>query len=115
MSLKAGFRPPGLTELYRLQRQQSVADLDSEQIRSVELGLRGQFDQWSYSLSGFGLEKENVIFRDANGFNVSDGRTSHVGIEYEFHWSPVPAWRAPGTIAVSDTVHAQRRSRRTDR
>ena len=101
MSLAAGFRPPELTELYRLQRQQSVADLDSEQIRSVELGLRGRFDQWSYSLSGFALDKRNVIFRDANGFNVSDGRTSHVGIEYEFHWSPVPVWRlsAAGTVA----------------
>jgi outer membrane receptor protein involved in Fe transport len=101
LSLATGFRPPEMTELYRLQRQQSVADLDSEEIRSVELGLRGQFENWSYSLSGFALDKRNVIFRDANGFNVSDGETSHVGVEYELHWSPAAAWRlsAAGTIA----------------
>jgi outer membrane receptor protein involved in Fe transport len=101
LSLTTGFRPPEMTELYRLQRQQSVADLDSEEIRSVELGLRGQFAQWSYSLAAFGLDKKNVIFRDANGFNVSDGETSHVGVEYELHWSPTPKWRlsAAGTVA----------------
>ena len=35
-----GFRPPEMTELYRLQRDQTVADLDSEQIDSFELGLK---------------------------------------------------------------------------
>ena len=35
-----GFRPPETTELYRLQRQQSVADLDSESLDSVELGWK---------------------------------------------------------------------------
>ncbi len=84
-----GYRAPDTSELYRLQRQQSVADLDSERLDSVELGGRGFFGPLTYSLALFTMDKENVIFRDSNGFNVSDGRTEHEGVEYEFSWVPL--------------------------
>jgi outer membrane receptor protein involved in Fe transport len=29
------------------------------------------------------MRKDNFIFRDASGFNVSDGKTRHVGLEFE--------------------------------
>jgi outer membrane receptor protein involved in Fe transport len=32
-------------------------------------------------ITGFAIEKRQVFFRDADGFNVTDGKTSHVGIE----------------------------------
>jgi len=32
-----------------------------------------------------------VILRDANGFNVDNGRTSHQGVEYELVWQAMPA------------------------
>jgi iron complex outermembrane receptor protein len=81
-----GARAPDTSELYRLQRQQSIADLDSERLDSLELGARGEFGPVDYSLAAFLMQKDNVIFRDANAFNVSDGRTDHQGIEYEFAW-----------------------------
>ncbi len=84
-----GYRAPETTELYRLQRQQNVADLDPERLSSLELGMRGQLRELRYSLSGFLMEKRNVIFRDSNAFNLSDGRTRHRGIEYELGWSPI--------------------------
>ncbi|MET0533987.1 MAG: TonB-dependent receptor, partial [Steroidobacter sp.] len=84
-----GYRAPDTSELYRLQRQQSVADLDSERLDSVELGSRGAFGPLRYSLAAFKMEKDNVIFRDSNAFNVSDGRTNHEGVEYEFAWKPI--------------------------
>jgi iron complex outermembrane recepter protein len=84
-----GYRAPDTSELYRLQRQQSAADLDSERLDSIELGSRGAFGPLRYSLAAFTMEKDNVIFRDSNGFNVSDGRTDHEGVEYEFAWSPL--------------------------
>jgi outer membrane receptor protein involved in Fe transport len=84
-----GYRAPDTSELYRLQRQQSAADLDSERLDSVEIGSRGAFGPLRYSLAAFTMEKDNVIFRDSNGFNVSDGRTDHEGIEYEFSWLPI--------------------------
>ena len=84
-----GYRAPDTSELYRLQRQQSVADLDSERLDSIEVGSRGAFGPLRYSLAAFTMEKDNVIFRDSNGFNVSDGRTDHEGVEYEFAWLPL--------------------------
>jgi outer membrane receptor protein involved in Fe transport len=36
------------------------------------------------------MDKRHVILRDANAFNVSDGRTSHQGIEYELYWQAMP-------------------------
>jgi iron complex outermembrane recepter protein len=90
-----GARAPGTSELYRLQRQQSVADLDSEELDSLELGVRGEFGPLDYSIAGFLMQKDNVIFRDANAFNVSDGRTDHRGVEYEF------AWQALDVLSVS--------------
>lgn len=100
-TLARGYRAPDTSELYRLQRQQSIADLDSEQIDSVELGIRGEAGPVRYSLAGFVMEKDNVIFRDSNGFNVSDGSTDHQGVEYELAWSPldVLTLAAAGTYA----------------
>jgi iron complex outermembrane receptor protein len=100
-SVARGYRAPDTSELYRLQRQQSIADLDPERIDSVELGVRGQFGPLRYSLAGFMMEKDNVIFRDADAFNVSNGRTDHKGVEYEFAWSPIDALTlaAAGTYA----------------
>ena len=84
-----GYRAPDTSELYRLQRRQSAATLDSERLDSIELGSRGMFGPLRYSLAAFKMKKDNVIFRDSNAFNVSDGRTDHEGVEYEFSWLPI--------------------------
>lgn len=84
-----GYRAPDTSELYRLQRQQSIAELDSERLDSIEVGSRGTFGPLRYSLAAFKMKKDNVIFRDSNAFNVSDGRTDHQGVEYEFSWAPI--------------------------
>ena len=94
-----GMRAPDTSELYRLQRQQSIADLDAEQLDSVEVGARGAFGPLRYSLAGFKMKKDNVIFRDSAGFNVSNGKTDHEGVEYEFNWLPLETL----TLAVAGT------------
>ncbi len=78
-----GFRPPQATELYRLQAQQAVADLDSETLDSAELGLRWQPGPLRLELVGFLMKKRDYIFQDADRFNVSDGRTRHRGLELQ--------------------------------
>ncbi len=88
-----GYRAPDTSELYRLQRQQSIADLDAEELDSIEIGARGQFAALRYSLAAFDMTKDNVIFRDADAFNVSDGRTRHRGVEYEFNWAILDSLR----------------------
>ena len=74
-----GFRPPQVTELYRLQRGQNIADLDSEELWSVETGFKGGF--WNVAL--FTERTDNYIFRDSAGLNVSDGKTKAWGVEFE--------------------------------
>ncbi|MXX29779.1 MAG: TonB-dependent receptor [Gammaproteobacteria bacterium] len=82
LMLSTGFRPPQATELYRLQRGQAVADLDSERLLSVEAGLKGG----TWSLSAFSERTRDFIFRDASGFNVSDGKTKSLGLEFSGDW-----------------------------
>ncbi len=81
-----GYRAPQATELYRLQRGQTVADLDAETLDSLEIGLKGLVDDFSYEITAFAMRKQNFIFRDANGFNISDGKTRHSGVESLLRW-----------------------------
>ncbi len=80
------FRAPQATELYRLQREQTVADLDSENISSVEIGLKGGTDSLAYRVTAYWMAKDNFIFRDADFFNVSNGKTRHRGLELELQY-----------------------------
>jgi outer membrane receptor protein involved in Fe transport len=100
-SLARGFRAPEATELYRLQRQQTVADLDSETADAAELGLRWRAAAASFDVAAFYMDKDDVILRDSAGFNVSGGKTRHVGLEYEGDWSFADGWTltATGTYA----------------
>ena len=91
-----GFRPPEMTELYRLQRTQRVADLDSERLDALELGVKASWPALDASLAAFDMDKRNVILRETNGFNVGKGRTSHRGVEYELHWRPLPGIELTG-------------------
>ena len=81
-----GFRPPQTTELYRLQSGQTIADLDSERLRSLETGARGSLGPLDFDVAAYVETTRNLIFRDANGFNVSDGATDATGIEADLAW-----------------------------
>jgi len=90
--LARGFRAPQATELYRLQHGQSVADLKSESLDSLEVGVKGSSQKLSYGVTAFAMRKQNFIFRDANGFNFSDGKSRHLGIETELNWQIDDQW-----------------------
>ncbi len=83
VTLTRGFRAPQAAELYRLQSDQTVADLDSEEIDSLEAGIRRNSRHLRVELAAFAMRKRNFIFKDADGFNVSDGKSSHAGIELQ--------------------------------
>ncbi|HTU68175.1 MAG TPA: TonB-dependent receptor [Steroidobacteraceae bacterium] len=103
VNASTGYRPPEMTEMYRLQRQQSVADLDSERLDSVEAGwkIRGPGSQ--LSLAVYEMNKRHVILRDTNGFNVSNGSTRHRGIEYELTFRP-RLFALPWQVAFTGSV-----------
>jgi iron complex outermembrane receptor protein len=76
-----GNRAPQTTDLYRLQNQQVAGQLDSERIDSVEFGVRGNQQDVKYEVTAFFMNKDNFYFRDADGLNVTNGKTKHRGIE----------------------------------
>jgi outer membrane receptor protein involved in Fe transport len=83
LNASTGFRPPEMTELYRLQRQQTEADLNSEHLDALELGWKYADGSYHITTALFAMEKRDLILRETNGFNVSNGSSRHAGIEYE--------------------------------
>ncbi len=84
LRVQQGYRAPQATELYRLQNNQSVADLESVELDSVELAVTGSGAGWDYSASLYHMDKDNGIFQNSARENVNDSSTRHRGLELEF-------------------------------
>ncbi|MEO1310307.1 MAG: TonB-dependent receptor [Pseudomonadota bacterium] len=100
-SYARGARPPQTTDLYRLQINQQAGEVDPETIDAAELGWRGAAGPLDWDLAAFAMEKRNFFFRDADGFNVPDGKTRHIGLEWRVRFEPA-AWatlETAGTLA----------------
>jgi len=78
-----GFRAPQANELYRLQATQDVAELDSETLDSLELGVHWQTTNFRIEATSFAMYKRHFIFQDSDRFNISDGKTRHIGVELQ--------------------------------
>ena len=78
-----GHRAPQTTDLYRIQKDQTVGDTDSEVADSIEIGARGMYEKigLSYEVSAYYMKKKNFFFRDSFGNSVTDAKTKHQGIE----------------------------------
>jgi len=94
-----GFRAPQATELYRLQSGQAVADIDAETLDAAELGLEGSRESFDWAVTAYVMRKRHFIFRDAEGYNVSDGKTRHHGIEARFDAALSERWQLSGNLA----------------
>jgi iron complex outermembrane receptor protein len=86
-SLARGFRAPQATELYRLQNNQDISDIDSVELDSIEFGIRGNTSRLDYNISFFDMNKRNFIFRDTARQNVDGGETTHRGAELNLSFS----------------------------
>lgn len=75
------FRAPQAAELYRLQNGQNLAQLDSEEALSYELGYRVTGPRASYSVTAYWMDKKNGIFQDSDRNNVSGAETLHRGVD----------------------------------
>ncbi|MEQ8954251.1 MAG: TonB-dependent receptor [Gammaproteobacteria bacterium] len=84
-----GVRAPQATELYRLQNAQTVADLDSVELDSMEVEFSGAGANWNYSATLFTMKKENEIITDSARANLDGAATDHDGLEvglgYDFN------------------------------
>jgi len=103
INLARAFRAPETNEIYRLQNNQNVADLDSEEASSVELGYRASRDRVSYALAAYYMNKDNVIIQDSNRQNIGGAESRHRGIELNMVYSFNEAWRL--NVAASYASH----------
>ena len=103
-SLSRGARPPQTTDLYRLQRNQTVGGIDPETLDMAEFGVRFGGEAATFELIGFAGRKENFLFRDADGFTVDSGKTTHEGVEASADVLLGRGWRAfaQGTWAIHE-------------
>ena len=99
--LARGFRAPQTTELYRLQSGQTIADIDSESLNSIEIGMRGSHERFGYDIAAYWMDKEDVIFQDRDRYNVSGAETTHRGVEASLNWQFSNVWslKANGSYA----------------
>lgn len=100
-----GFRAPQATELYRLQRAQTVASLSSEKANNIEFGVRGILENLRFTGAVYRMDKDNFIFRDSDFFYVNDGRSRHVGIELETEWVISPAWKLTSAFSLAEHTY----------
>ena len=109
--LARGARAPQTSDLYSLQTNQvetlpgggfdRAGAFDPETLDMAEVGVRHRTETLDLDLAAFAMKKDNFFFRNANGFNVTDGETEHIGVEVAGAWDPLP-WlglRADASLA----------------
>lgn len=101
-----GYRAPEAAELYRLEGGAPADAVESEQIKNLELGFRGDVDPlWGesffYEVALFDMKKDHVILKQQNRQYLGDGETSHRGIEitFDYRFLPTAYLKANATYA----------------
>lgn len=94
------FRAPQATELYRAQTP-GEPEVDAEQTRALELGIRGQRQRFFYELSLYAMANRDGIISDTQGRYVNGVDSQHLGFEYQLQYGQSGDWMltAAGQIA----------------
>ena len=97
-----GSRAPQTTDLYAVVQNQVPGEADVETLDSLEGGVRFGSGEARFEIIAYAMQKDNFFFRDADGFNVTNGKTRHAGVEFSF-LAPLTDWlSASGEWAVAD-------------
>jgi len=82
VNLARGNRAPQTADLYRMRKEENVLlGADSEEVDSVEVGVRKVGAGIQYEATTFYMKKDDYFFRDSSDNNVPNGKTKHYGIE----------------------------------
>ncbi len=91
-SYARGARPPQTADLYRLQIGQTGNAAQAETIDAFEVGWKGALGaRADLNVAAYFMDKRHFFFRDADGFNVNDGKTRHIGAEADLLLRPLDA------------------------
>ena len=100
------FRFPQATELYRLQRGQSIDGIAPETADSLEATLRFRGNALRADATAYAMRKRDVILRDAEGLSVPGAATRHEGVELSAAWAIDDATWLEGQLAWSEQRYA---------
>jgi outer membrane receptor protein involved in Fe transport len=100
------FRFPQATELYRLQRGQTVDGIGVETADSLESVLRFNGPTLRAEAVAYAMRKRDVLLRDAAGLSVPGAATRHRGVELAGTWTPDDATWLEAQLAWSDQRYA---------
>ena len=100
-----GERAPQASDLYRQQSQQTDGGLETETLDSFEIGARGGWEDLGFDIAAYIAEKTNFFFRDADGLNVTNGKTRHQGVEAAFIYDISYELDLSGTLSWSDQTY----------
>ncbi|NNE56892.1 MAG: TonB-dependent receptor [Hellea sp.] len=81
-----GARAPQVSDLYSLQTQQQPGEIKNETLDSVEIGIKKGFEDFNFEIAAYAMEKDNFFFRNSAGLNITNGKTSHRGLEVTVDW-----------------------------
>ena len=90
LQVSKGFRPPQINELFRLQKSQTITDLNSEQIDSLEFGIQSVGENFINKFVLFYSKKNNYIYKDSDASTIANGKSSHQGIEISGSYDVMP-------------------------
>ena len=101
VNLARAARAPQVTDLYRQRDNDKDKNtiptlpdsFDSEQLDSLELGYRLVRPSLSYEIAAYMMRKENYHFRTGDDRYVTNGETSHRGIELDLDWQMSDKWQ----------------------
>ena len=114
-NLSRAARAPQVTDLYRLRDDDftnrltdknlplpNPDDFDSEKLTSLELGYRISHANLSYEVALYSMDKKNYHFRDGDDRYVTNGKTSHRGIELDMDWQMNDDWQLTSNLTYAD-------------
>jgi outer membrane cobalamin receptor len=100
--LARGARAPQISDAYSLQINQAAGAIKSETLDAAEVGLKGLVGPITVEAALFAMRKDNFFFRNANGFNVVNGKTNHKGVEISFDAPVNPYISVSGGFTLAD-------------
>ena len=100
------FRFPQATELYRLQRGQTVEGIGVETADSFDATLRFAGPRLRADATAYAMRKRDVLLRDAAGLSVAGAATRHRGLELSAHWEVTSRAWVEGQLAWSEQRYA---------
>ena len=108
LNFARGQRAPQASDLYRLQSQQVVGQVKSETLDSVEFGGRGSAlsGRLNFDVAAYAMTKDNFFFRDADGLNVPNGETDHIGVELMADYALTERVSLSGNVSWSEQTYA---------